>query len=169
MLLLYKDTDNFTRSIVETENVLESRVGYQLKRAEHALRLEMDGALRGVGLTTPRYAALSVLGDDPGLSGAELARRCFVTPQTMNAIVVNMESAGLVLRRPHLEHGRVLQAYLTETGEKLVSRAHEIVEAIEQRMLARLDRDERLRLSNALRSCTGSLETKADKTAGTQA
>jgi DNA-binding MarR family transcriptional regulator len=154
---------------LETENVLEGRIGYQLKRAEHALRLEMDGALREIGLTTPQYAALSVLGDEPGLSGAELARRCFVTPQTMNAVVVNMEAAGLISRRPHPEHGRVLQAYLTEAGGELVSRAHEMVEAIEQRMLAGLDRDERLQLLNALRSCTGSLGTKADKTAGTQA
>jgi DNA-binding MarR family transcriptional regulator len=125
----------------------------------------MDAALRGIGLTTPQYAAISVLGDEPDLSGAELARRCFVTPQTMNAIVVNLESAGLVLRRPHSEHGRVLQAYLTAAGEELVSRAHETVEAIEKRMLAALDPEERLKLLNALRSCTDSLEAKADEIA----
>jgi hypothetical protein len=72
-------------------------------------------------------------------------------------------------RRPHPKHGRVLQAYLTETGEEVMSRAHEIVEAIEQRMLAGLDRYERLRLLNALRSCTGSLEARAGKAAGIQA
>jgi hypothetical protein len=41
---------------MDSEGGLGSSVGYQLKRAQHALRLEMDGALRGVGLTTPRYA-----------------------------------------------------------------------------------------------------------------
>jgi DNA-binding MarR family transcriptional regulator len=148
---------------MRTREVLESRIGYQLKRAEHVLRLEMDGALREVGLTTPQYAALSVLGDEPGLSGAELARRCFVTPQTMNAIVVNLEAVGLVLRTSHPEHGRVLQAYLTAAGEELVSRAHEIVEAIEKRMLAALDPEERLQLLNALRSCTDSLQAKVDE------
>ncbi|MDX6381334.1 MAG: hypothetical protein QOI57_2358 [Rubrobacteraceae bacterium] len=150
---------------MRTTDVLESRIGYQLKRAEHALRLEMDGALRDVGLTTPQYAALSVLGDEPGLSGAELARRCFVTPQTMNAIVVNLEAAGLLLRRSHPEHGRVLQAYLTAAGEELVSRAHEMVEAIETRMLAGLNPEDRLQLLNALRSCVDSLEAKADRIA----
>jgi DNA-binding MarR family transcriptional regulator len=149
---------------VETGNVLESRVGYQLKKAQHALRLQMDGTLRRVGLTTPQYAALSVLEDGPGLSGAELARRCFVTPQTMNAIVANLETAGLVDRRPHPEHGRVLQAYLTEMGEELVSRAHGIVEDIEQHMLAGLDRDERLRLLKVLRSCIDSLKTGPKET-----
>jgi DNA-binding MarR family transcriptional regulator len=96
--------------------ILGGRVGYELKRAQHALRLEMDGALKKVGLTTPQYAALSVMEGEKGLSGASLARRCFVTPQTMNGILVNLEKAGLLERRPHPEHGRVLQAYLTGRG-----------------------------------------------------
>jgi DNA-binding MarR family transcriptional regulator len=129
-----------------------------MKRAQHALRNEMDRALREICLTTAQYAALSALEAAPGLSGAELARRGFVTPQTMNAIVVNLETAGLVVRRSHPEHGRVLQAYLTEAGEELVSRAHRVVEDIEQRMLKELDQDDRLRLLDALRSCADTLE-----------
>ena len=150
-------------------NVLEGRVGYQMKRAEHALWLEMDGVLRDLGLTTPQYAALSVLGDEPGLSGAALARRCFVTPQTMNQILVNLEAAGLVERRPHPEHGRVLQAYLTKRGEKLVSRAHVKVEAVEERMLEGMSRGDRLRLLEALRGCTESLEAGAQTRIGVPA
>ena len=65
----------------------------------------MDKALREVCMTTAQYAALSALEAAPGLSGAELARRSLVTPQTMNAILVNLEAAGLVVRRPHPEHG----------------------------------------------------------------
>ena len=94
-----------------------------------------------------------------------MARRCFVTPQTMNAIVVNLEPAGLLLRRSHPEHGRVLQAYLAAAGEELVSQAHEMVEAIETRMLVGLNPEDRLQLLNALRSCVDSLEAEADKKA----
>ncbi len=140
--------------------ILGGRVGYELKRAQHALRVEMDGALRGVGLTTPQYAALAVLEGESGLSGAELARRCFVTPQTMNGIVVNLESAGLLERRPHPEHGRVLQAYLTGEGEAMVSRAHAPIEAIEERMLAGTGEDARGRLLRALRDCADTLERR---------
>ncbi len=145
---------------MEHGRILGGRVGYELKRAQHALRVEMDGALRGVGLTTPQYAALAVLEDESGLSGAELARRCFVTPQTMNGIVVNLESAGLLERRPHPEHGRVLQAYLTGEGEAMVSRAHAPIEAIEERMLAGTGEDERGRLLRALRDCADTLERR---------
>ena len=96
------------------------------------------------------------------MSGAEPARRGFVTPQTMNAFVVNLENAGLVVCRSRPEHGRVLRAYLTEAGEELVSGAHRVVEAIEQRMLKELDQDDRLRLFEALRSCADALETGAE-------
>jgi DNA-binding MarR family transcriptional regulator len=139
---------------------LGGRIGYQIKRTEHALRLEMDAALRGMGLTTPQYAALGVLEDEAGLSGAALARRCFVTPQTMNQILVNLEAAGMVERRPHPEHGRVLSAHLTEKGAELVSMAHGEVATIEERMLAGLGREERRRLLEALRGCAESLRTE---------
>jgi DNA-binding MarR family transcriptional regulator len=142
---------------MDMEGRLGRSVGYQMKRAQHALRLEMDGVLRGVGLTTPQYAALSVLEDEAGLSGAALARRCFVTPQTMNQILMNLQGSGMVERRPHPEHGRVLSAYLTPKGAEIVTLAHGEVGAIEERMLANLDPGERSRLLEALRTCAESL------------
>ncbi len=138
-------------------STVESSVGYELKRVQHALRLSMDRALREDGLTTPQYATLSALAAEPGLSGAELARRSFVTPQTMNQIVANLEEAELVERRKHPVHGRVLQAYLTEAGRELVSRADEVADEITLRMLDGLDRGERLRLLEALRGCAEAL------------
>ncbi len=149
------------------EDRVEGRVGYQMKRAQHVLRVEMDKALREVGMTTAQYAALSTLEEAPGLSGAELARRSFVTPQTMNAILANLEAAGLAARRPHPEHGRILQAYLTEMGEESVARAHGVVGDVERRMLEGLSRDDRRRLLEALRSCADTLEGSVEEaTAG---
>jgi DNA-binding MarR family transcriptional regulator len=145
---------------VDTEGQLGRRVGYQMKRAQHALRLEMDGVLRGVGLTTPQYAVLSVLENEAGLSGAALARRCFVTPQTMNQILMNLKGLGMVERRPHPEHGRVLSAYLTPKGAELVAQARGEVGIIEERMLAGLNREERSQLLETLRRCADSLSTK---------
>ncbi len=97
---------------------------------------KLDKALRELGLTTPQYATLSALEESPGLSGAALARHSFVTPPTMNGIVTNLETTGLVVRRSHPKHGRVLQAYLTEEGVGLVVQAHRVVEAIEERILS---------------------------------
>ena len=144
------------------KNDLAGGVGYALKRAQHALRLRVDEALKGVGLTTPQYAVLSVLEEAPGLSGAALARRSFVTPQTMNVIVTKLEDAGLIERSPHPEHGRVLRTYLTDKGRELVSGAHEKVEVVEERMLASLSPEDRARLAETLNGCADALETGKD-------
>ncbi len=80
----------------------------------------------------------------------------------MNQIVMNLEAAGLVMRRSHPEHGRALQAYLTPQGQHLVGQAHRRVEAVEQRMVAGLNENDWHRLLEALRRCAASLETGAE-------
>src|SRR5712672_339412 len=102
-------------------------VGYHLKRAQQALRMAMDEGLRAQGLTTPQYAALTHLEADEPLSGAELARRCFVTAQTMNAILGGLERAGVVERTAHTKPGRVIEVPLTQRGRAKVGDAHPIV------------------------------------------
>jgi DNA-binding MarR family transcriptional regulator len=140
---------------------LDSSVGYELKRVQHFLRLEMDAVLKELGVTTPQYAALSVLAEEPGLSNAALARRSFVTPQTMNQILVRLEAAGLVGRRPHPEHGRVLQAFLTEGGERLRGDCAKRVDAVEERMVGGLSEGDRLGLLDMLRACSAALRRAA--------
>ena len=135
----------------------EGSVGYELKRAQHALRLRMDDVLRPVGLTTPQYAALAALAEAPGLSNAQLARHSFVTPQTMNQILKGLETAGLVRREGHPEHGRVLHAYLTGEGERLREECAGKVAAVEKRMVAGLSSQEQRVLLEALRSCARAL------------
>lgn len=139
----------------------EQSVGYQLKRAQHALRIQMDNALREAGLTTPQYSTLTAIEATPGLSGNKIARQCFVTPQTMNLILANLESAGLIVRHPHPEYGRILQAYLTLGGENRLRESHHKIFAIVERMVADFTEDQRLQLLQMLKTCANALETTA--------
>jgi len=136
---------------------VEERVGWVLKRAQQALRGAMDEALRRRGLTTAQYAVLNALEEAPGLSGAEVARRCFVTPQTMNEIVGHLEAGGLVERRRG-DDARVLRAYLTAAGQDLLGACHQVVAAIEERMVSGLSPRERQQLLDGLRRCVDALE-----------
>jgi len=144
---------------MEMSDQLADRVGYQLKRAQQALRTAMDEGLRAQGITTPQYAALTALAADEPLSGAELARRCFVTAQTMNAILVGLERARLVERTPHAEHGRVIDARLTKRGRAKLQDAHQTVIGIEERMLAEMTAAGRRRLNETLRQLVENLRT----------
>jgi DNA-binding MarR family transcriptional regulator len=92
----------------------------------------MESALRSHGLTGAQYAVLSVLARDPGLSGADLARACNTTPQAMNGVLATLERNGLVDRRPHPTHGRVLQVDLTPEGQQRLEAATPSVRALEK-------------------------------------
>ncbi len=143
---------------------VEERVGYVLKRVQQALRAAMDEALRRHGVTTAQYAALSVLEEVSGLSGAELARRCFVTPQTMNEIVAHLEAAGLVERRRG-DDARVLRAALTANGQELVAVCHRAVGVIEERMVSGLSPREQRQLLGDLHRCIDALESSSSPAA----
>lgn len=132
-------------------------VGYTIKRAQHAIRMAMEESFRRLGVTTPQYAALNAVRETPGVSGAELARRSFVSAQTMNTILVRLESSGLVERRPR-EHGRVLETYLTDEGRSILESCDGIAIAIEEHMLSGIEPDDRKRLRGWLLQCAEALE-----------
>ena len=111
-------------------------IGFALKLAQQALRTHMDAALQQIGLTTPQYAVLNFLQAEPGASNAELARRSFVTPQTMQGIVVALERLGFVARAPHASHGRVQTTELTDRGRDVLAAASGIVAGAEARLRA---------------------------------
>ena len=137
-------------------------IGYLLKRVQHSLRLAMDEKLREYELSTPQYAALWALGREPGLSGAELARRCFVRPQTMSEILANLEGRKLVERRPHPVHRRVVEVRLTEAAVDLMGPCEEAVRIIDERMLQGLSAKGRQTLCEGLQRCAEGLDDRAE-------
>jgi DNA-binding MarR family transcriptional regulator len=114
-------------------------VGYQLKRVAVVLRAAMDEGLRAHGLTTPQYSCLELLGQRPGLSNAELARGTFVTRQSMNVVLRNLEDLGLVERPATAPSGRALPTRLTEKGAARLRAARADMMVIQSRMTASLD------------------------------
>jgi len=135
----------------------KERTGYLLGTVRAALRARLDATLADKGLTAPQYTALTTLEEDSGLSNADMARLCFVTPQTMVRIIENLEKAGLVGRTPHPTHGRVRQIELTARGRRVVAECHQRVLAIEDRLVSRLSRTERRDLHDILRKCAAAL------------
>jgi DNA-binding MarR family transcriptional regulator len=134
-----------------------ARVGYLIKRAQMVLHDAMDNALGSLDLTVSQFAVLTGLGEEPGLSNADLARRAFVTPQSMHAVLQGLERLQLVVRRPHPQHQRVLQAELTQAGRRTLKSAANAVNAVEEQMLRQLSDPARSRLASALSSCIDSL------------
>jgi DNA-binding MarR family transcriptional regulator len=133
-------------------------VGYNLKVTQHHLRQRLDAELAALGVTAPQNAALLAVAGNPRISNADLARAAFVTPQTMQAILVNLERAGLIVRSPHPVHGRVIMTELTETGRNTVDAGLIAAEVVERQMLSGLSKEEARVLNELLERCTVALQ-----------
>lgn len=132
---------------------MREHVGYLVKQLQHAFRAQMDDGLGTIGLSTAQYALLCAIEEAPGSSGAELARRCFITPQSVNGLMTGLRRASLVGRSASATHGRIIESTLSTTGRERLKTAHRIVFAIEDKMLAKLTNSRRRELAGLLKQC----------------
>lgn len=120
----------------------EGYLGYLVRQANVAVRAAMEKALADLDVTPPQFAVLTMIVAYPGLSGADLARLTFLTPQTINVIVRNLVRAGLVEKTAHAVHGRILRLGATPRGEALLRRCRARVQEVEGRIAGLLGREE---------------------------
>lgn len=85
-------------------------------RFERAVTRIGNGRLRPWNMTLSSYTALRIIADQPQLTLAQLARRCYARPQTMTRIVTQLENRGFVARGSHPESERALPLKVTDAG-----------------------------------------------------
>lgn len=120
----------------------EGHLGYLVRQANVAVRQAMERVLGDLGVTSPQFAVLTMIVAYPGVSGADLARLTFLTPQTINVIVRNLEKAGAIEKSAHAVHGRILRLTATAKGQALLRRCRARVAEIEERLGDLVGRDE---------------------------
>lgn len=97
-----------------TDNIL-----WLLKQAFYFTLTTVNEAVSEHGVSTAQIGVLRQLSNEPGLSGAELARRLLISPQGVQLALTALERRNLVQRKQDPQHGRILQAFLTDQGRKV--------------------------------------------------
>ena len=135
---------------------------YLVGRIDRVVRRAIDEVVSTHGLSVNQYTTLSVLAHRSGLSNAQLARRALVSPQSMNEVLLALEQRGLVRRRAHPEHGRILQTRLTPKGRKTLAACDAQVREVEAKMVSDMTDAEqqalRAGLLRGVRALHGGLE-----------
>ncbi|OBA82157.1 MarR family transcriptional regulator [Mycobacterium sp. 1164966.3] len=100
---------------------LTDHILWLLKQAFYYSLTTINEAMSVHGVSTAQIGVLRQLANEPGLSGAELARRLLISPQGVQVALASLERRGLVERKKDPQHGRILQAYLTEEGRSVAA------------------------------------------------
>ncbi len=107
------------------------RSGKLMRRVLLGFKARLDDALRPKNVTTAQLRFLHEVKERPGSSGAQMARACYVTPQSAQAMMVRAVARGWVVRGRDAENERVVTARLTPAGERLLAYADGVLADLE--------------------------------------
>jgi DNA-binding MarR family transcriptional regulator len=131
-----------------------------MKAVLQGFRVLLDEELQPLGITTSQLRMLWSIAENPGISGAKMARLCSVTPQSGQATLWMMEAHGWVRRRPSEANHRVLVAELTGKGQRILLKARQIAEVLDRRLWNGVPERNLTGLDAALRSVVETLPRK---------
>jgi len=131
--------------VKETRTQTAPGVSYALARLHQRVLGGISERVGPYGLTTLQFTTLSVLSrHGTPLSTSQLARRAFMTPQSMSEVIHALERKGLIKRNPDPNHRRTLPATLTAKGRRVLADCEKVVAAFEDSMLEGFSEDDRV-------------------------
>jgi DNA-binding MarR family transcriptional regulator len=102
-----------------------------MKRLLLGFKRMLDDELRPREVTSAQLRFLHELKERPGASGAQMARACYMTPQSAQALMAKAVAHGWVVRGKSAENDRLVTARLTPEGECLLEYADAVLARLE--------------------------------------
>ena len=133
----------------------DESLGILTRRFFYAMRTLAEETLPPTGFSMPQFGLMMELKRRPGQSAADLARRAFVTPQTMGELLAALEQGGLIRRSP--AEGRKIAINLTKRGETALDVCNTALKSVEDRMFAPLGPKDREKLAALLSLCVDNI------------
>src|SRR5919201_2766828 len=132
-------------------------VGFMLSTLGYAISRRFVHALQPLELHPREFAVLRAVKANDGQPKQALAERLNIPPSRMVAIVDELESRGLIERRPDPHDRRVWALYVTNRGQTLLEDAFNLVVGHERAISDVLTEKERAELLALLNRIAGGL------------
>jgi DNA-binding MarR family transcriptional regulator len=116
----------------------------------HAAAKQFGERLAELGLTTRMWGALNVLEAEGPTTQQFLGKCTGIDPSSMVATIDDLESRGLVERRPHPSDRRAHSLHITDQGREALTRGRQLARGAQEDLLAPLSREERKLLHELL-------------------
>ena len=130
--------------------MLNTLVGYNLKRAYMIFQDDFRKTLGDSGLTPRAFAVLTLIAEIPDVTQSAISRYLGIERSGLVAIVDDLETRGLVLRVAVPGDRRVQALALTDKGERVHQASVDAVNEHEARLLSVLSTHEQRTLLNLL-------------------
>ena len=145
------DTDPFVPRVPGIDyGVLDSLLGYAVRRAQIRLYEDFVSSLAPWGITPPRFSAMVIVSRNPGLKLTQLAKVMGIARSGAVILVDALEDLGYMQRMAVPEDRRAFSLSLTPKGLADLAAIVDAVKAHDERMACMLSPAEQLQLRQQL-------------------
>jgi DNA-binding MarR family transcriptional regulator len=130
---------------------LEGLVGYNARRAAIAVIGVFLERMAPYGFRVVDFSVLTLIAHNPGITSRQLSSTLSILPPNLVGMVRQMQSRGLIEKRPHPSDRRAQGLYVTPAGQRLQAETQAVVAALESDATDRLTEVERATLIQLLR------------------
>ncbi len=130
--------------------VLESSLGYKLRRAQLAFFADFSATCSDLGLTPGLFSVMEVANNNPGLSQSSIAAALGNDRSAMVFAVDKLEQLGYIERRKCKDDRRSYALHLTDTGKSIQQKANKLMAKHEAKFAAILKDNEQAQLIDML-------------------
>ena len=135
-----------------TLGVLDSHLGYFLRRVQVWVFQDFIRTLSSIDLRPAQYSVLSVIGANRGLSQADVAQLLGIERARLVRLLDRLEKRGLTQRLASPVDRRSHALQLTPAGQALLKRARALAQVHEGNLIEKLGVANHARLIEALRA-----------------
>jgi DNA-binding MarR family transcriptional regulator len=107
-----------------------------LRAAYWVMHRQTDACFARHGVTANQFVLLALLAEDDGITQQQLVQKASSDPNTVRAMLVLLESRGLVSREQHPNDGRARNVTLTHKGRQTYNRLVKESEPLREQLLA---------------------------------
>jgi DNA-binding MarR family transcriptional regulator len=140
-------------------DALLRNTGFLVSRAGLLAQRRFSDHLSEIGLNPRMWGALNVIDAAGPLTQQALGRGVGIDPSTTVATIDELESRGLVERRPHPTDRRAHALYVTPAGRATLAGGRKVARRAQEELLGSLDPDERRTLHELLLKVVSSLRS----------
>jgi DNA-binding MarR family transcriptional regulator len=130
---------------------LETLLGYNARRAALTVIDVFLDRMSIYGLRPVDFSVLSIILHTPGVTSKQLCDALGILTPNLVRIISNLDSRGLLRRKPHPKDGRAIGLHLTAEGIAMMKAAEKTVRALEDFAASGLTASERETLMRLLK------------------
>ncbi|MFP3596656.1 MarR family winged helix-turn-helix transcriptional regulator [Chryseobacterium sp. SIMBA_029] len=112
------------------ENLKTPKLENQICFPLYVIAKEITGLYRPfldeLDITYPQYLVMMVLWENDGLTVSHIGDQLFLDSGTLTPLLKRLEAKGFIVRKRNKEDERVVEAFLSESGRELQTKACEI-------------------------------------------